>query len=79
MTRPSGSPPAGSAYVCSQSEVILEWLYCRTMEWLLPQTAAWPTSGGGEKAMTTAVMHSGADELEARRRDKCAQHASQAQ
>jgi len=49
MTRPSGSSPAGSAYVCSQSEVILEWLYCRTIEWLLPQTAAFPTSGGGEK------------------------------
>jgi len=32
-----------------------------------------------KKAMTTHVMHSGADELEAQRRDICAQHASQAQ
>jgi len=32
-----------------------------------------------KKAITTGVMHSGADELEVRRRDICAQHASQAQ
>ena len=32
-----------------------------------------------KKAMTTQVMHSGADELEVQRRDICAQHASQAQ
>jgi NAD(P)-dependent dehydrogenase (short-subunit alcohol dehydrogenase family) len=32
-----------------------------------------------EKAMTTQVMHSGADELEVQRRDVCVQHASQAQ
>jgi hypothetical protein len=30
-------------------------------------------------AMTTQVMHSGADELEVQRRDICAQHASQEQ
>jgi hypothetical protein len=32
-----------------------------------------------KKAMTTRVMHSGADELEVQRRDICAHHASQAQ
>jgi hypothetical protein len=32
-----------------------------------------------KKAMTTPVLHSGADELEVHRRDLCAQHASQVQ
>jgi len=35
-----------------------------------------PTEG---EAMTTQVMHSGADELGVQRRDICAQHASQGQ
>ena len=38
-----------------------------------------PTSGEGDKAVTTQVMHSAAHELDVQRRDICAQLASQAQ